>query len=81
MSKLINSTDPRLHSQHVQRLLAELGDHLQYDVMLVSAPRFEALLETSREVLKGLSRAFEHFDQGTEKAWGAVTRKSRKTAR
>jgi hypothetical protein len=74
MSKLMNSTDPRLHSQNIQRMLTEITDHLQYDVMLVDAPRFEALLETSREVLKGLRKAFEDFDEGTEKAWGGTTK-------
>jgi hypothetical protein len=78
MSKLINSTDPLLHSQHIQRLLTDLTDHLQFDVMLVDAPRFEALLETTREVLKGVTRAFEHFDEGVEKAWGGKTTANRK---
>ncbi len=70
MSKLINSPDPRLHSLNVQSMLTELVDHLQFDVTLVNEPRFQALLETSREVLKGLRRAYQDFDQGQEKGWG-----------
>jgi hypothetical protein len=70
MSKLISSADPRLHSQNIQRMLAEVTVHLQYDIMLVDSPRFEALLETTREVLKGLRKAYEDFDLGQGKAWG-----------
>jgi hypothetical protein len=68
--KQINSSDPRLHSLNVQSALSEIVDHLQYDTVLVNAPRFEALLETSREVLKGLRKAFEDYDAASEKAWG-----------
>ncbi len=68
--KLIKSSNPRLHSQNIQSVLTELIDHLQYDVEMVDAPRFEALLETTREVLKGLRKAYQHFDAGTEKALG-----------
>ncbi len=70
MSKLIDSADPRLHSQNIQGMLKGLADHLEFDIQMVDAPRFEALLETTREVLKGLYKAFEDFDKGHGKAWG-----------
>lgn len=32
-------------------------------------PKAQALFETSAEVLHGLIKAFEHYDQKSEKAW------------
>ncbi len=81
MSKLINSTDPLLHSMNIQSKLKELTDHLEYDIMLVNDQRLEVLMETSREVLKGLRRAFEDFDAGTGKAWGGTGTEGRRAAR
>ncbi len=68
--KLITSNSPNLHSLNIQSILTELVDHLEYDVTLVKEPRFEALLETSREVLKALRKSFEDFDKGCERGWG-----------
>jgi hypothetical protein len=63
------SSDPDVHSQHVQEQLRELIDHLRKDVERVTEPRFQALLETSAEVLTGIRTAFEHYDKHEEKAW------------
>jgi hypothetical protein len=71
--KLITSNNPHLHSLNIQSTLRELADHMQYDVTLVKDPRFEALLETSREVLKALRKSFEDFDRGCEKGWGGTS--------
>ena len=35
----------------------------------VDDPRGQALFETSAEVLEGLVKAFEHYEQRSEKAW------------
>ena len=63
------STDPAIHSQHIQDSLGELMEHLRKDVGRVDEPRFQALLETSAEVLGGLRTAFTHYDKHAEKAW------------
>ncbi len=63
------STDPAVHSKHLQNKLTELIDHLRKDVERVTEPRFQALLETSAEVLTGVRTAFEHYDKHEEKAW------------
>jgi hypothetical protein len=63
------SPDPAVHSRNIQDGLAELIEHAKRDVDRVSEPRFQALLETTAEVLGGLRAAFEHYDQGKEKAW------------
>lgn len=64
-----NSSDPAVHSRHLQDQLTELIDHLRADVNRVSEPRFQALLETGAEVLSGLRLAFIHYDQNAERAW------------
>lgn len=50
-------------------MLLELIDHAREDVTRVEDPRFQALMETTAEVLLGLRTAFEHYDQGAETAW------------
>jgi hypothetical protein len=64
-----SSSDPAVHSRNIQSELKELIDHARRDVDRVSEPRFQALLETAAEVLSGVRTAFEHYDQGKEKAW------------
>jgi len=63
------TSDPLEHCRNIQRQLGELIDHAKQDIDRVSEPRFQALLETSAEVLGGLRTAFEHYEQGSEKAW------------
>ena len=66
----IESADPKVHSANIQTALKELIDHAREDVSKVSEPRFQALLETTAEVLTGLQTAFKHYDEGREIAWG-----------
>ena len=61
--------DPVKHSQNIQKQLEELIDHAKKDIDRVAEPRFQALLETTAEVLGGLRTAFEHYEKGSEKAW------------
>ena len=69
--KTMNETtsDPRQHSRNLQQQLGELIEHLKQDVERVAEPRFQALAETSAEVLNGLRTAFVHYEEGSEKAW------------
>lgn len=64
-----NSNDPKIHSDHLQNELSEMIDHLRADVGRVNEPRFQALLETSAEVLGGLRTAFQDYDRQEEPAW------------
>lgn len=50
-------------------MFGDLIDHLRKDVKLVSDPRAKAMYETSAEVLRGLQKAFEDYEAGTEEAW------------
>jgi len=65
----IDSTDPKVHSTHLQKALQEMIDHTRRDITKVQEPRFQALLETTAEVLIGLQTAFKDYNEGREEAW------------
>jgi hypothetical protein len=65
----IDSADPQVHSQHIQQMLDEMIAHSRKDIEYVQEPRFQALLETTAEVLTGLKTAFRDYSEGKEKAW------------
>ena len=64
-----SSSDPAVHSAHLQQEIAGLIDHLHQDIGRVREPQFQALLETSAEVLGGLRKAFEDYGKHIEAAW------------
>ena len=66
-----SSPDPKVHSAHIQRQLDELIQHARADVTRVAEPRFQALLETTAEVLTGLKTAYQHYGRKSERAWGS----------
>jgi hypothetical protein len=68
-SETVNSSDPEVHSRNIQQMLDELITHTRQDLDRVVEPRFQALLETTAEVLTGLKTAFRHYGEGKEKAW------------
>jgi hypothetical protein len=67
--KPLDSPDPEIHSQNIQAMLRELINHTRHDVAQVKEPRFQALLETTAEVLSGLEIAFQHYNEQKEPAW------------
>jgi hypothetical protein len=62
-------SNPRHHTQNMQRRLHELIDHLRADIKKVDEPQMKAMFETSAEVLGGLVTAFQHYEQKNEAAW------------
>ena len=62
-------SDPRRHTQKIQRLLVELRDHCRQDVRKIQEPKAQALFETTAEVLDGLLKAYQHYDRQAEPAW------------
>jgi hypothetical protein len=62
-------SDPRHHTAKIKQMLTELMEHARKDVGKISDPKAQALFETTAEVLGGLKKAYEHFEQGTEGAW------------
>ena len=68
-TSIVESADPKVHSQNIQEMLDELITRSRRDIDQVKEPRFQALLETTAEVLTGLKTAFSDYSEGKEKAW------------
>jgi hypothetical protein len=66
--------DPRHHTQKLRRMLNDTAAHARGDVSKISDPKAQALFETTAEVLKGLAKAFEDFEQKREEAWKTSTK-------
>jgi hypothetical protein len=63
--------DPRHHTAKLKQMLTEVIEHARKDVAKVNDPKAQALFETTAEVLGGLKKAYEHFEQHSEGAWKA----------
>src|SRR5262249_379721 len=50
-------------------LLSDVIEHARADVAKISDPKAQALFETAAEVLIGLRKAIEDFEQRGEAAW------------
>ncbi len=64
-----NSRDAAVHCATIRQQLTALIEHARADIKRVDDPRFQALLETSAEVLGGLEKAFHDFAEKNEDAW------------
>jgi hypothetical protein len=62
-------SDPRRHTANIKRMLEDTARHAREDVKKVDDPKARALFETSAEVLDGLRKAYEDFEQKNEGAW------------
>lgn len=60
---------PRHHTRKMQKVLAEIQNHLREDVTKVDEPQLKAMFETSAEVIGGLIKAFHDYEQKNEPAW------------
>lgn len=70
--------DPRHHTQKLKQMLNETAEHSREDVSKISDPKAQALFETTAEVLKGLVKAFDDFEQKREEAWAENPSRSHK---
>jgi hypothetical protein len=61
--------DPCHHSRKMRQRLNETIGHLRQDIDKVDEPQFKAMFETSAEVLGGLVKAFQDYEQKNEGAW------------
>ena len=57
------------HTEKIKSEMNTLIQHLRGDVDKVDDRQFKALLETSAEVLGGLVKAFNDYEQKNEAAW------------
>lgn len=63
------TADPETHVRHVHQMINDLITHLEEDETRMNDPRALALFETSKEVMKGLLKAFDDYENKNEKAW------------
>ena len=61
--------DPRHHTAKIKDMLNQAMRHAREDAEKVSDPKAQALFETSAEVLGGLIKAYDHFEQRSEIAF------------
>lgn len=61
--------DPRFHTRNLKWLLSDVMEHARAAVPKTSDPKAQALFETAAEVLFGLRKAIEDFEQRGETAW------------
>jgi hypothetical protein len=62
-------SDPRHHTAKLKQMLTDIINHAREDVNKISDPKEAALFETTAEVLIGLRKAYEDYEQKSEQAW------------
>jgi len=72
-----SENNPIHHTQKIKAQMRQLIDHLRNDVGKVTEPKAQALFETSAEVLTGLVKAFDDYEDKAEKPWRTEPRASR----
>jgi hypothetical protein len=70
-------SNPIHHTQKIKAQMHQLIEHLREDIGKVTEPKAQALFETSAEVLTGLAKAFDDYEQKNEAAWQTEPRASR----
>jgi len=73
----LSKNNPIHHTQKIKARLRQLIEHLREDVGKVTEPKAQALFETSAEVLTGLAKAFDDYENKSEAAWRSVPTASR----
>jgi hypothetical protein len=80
--KASSENNPVHHTQKIKAKMRQLVDHLRKDIGKVTEPKAQALFETSAEVLTGLVKAFDDYEEKSEAAWrtkAMASRAKRKT--
>ena len=68
-----SESDPRHHTARIKQMLTDLINHAREDVSKVNNPKAQALFETTAEVVSGLRKAYEDFEQKNEEVWRKVS--------
>jgi hypothetical protein len=64
-----SENNPIHHTQKIKVQMRQLIEHLREDVGKITEPKAQALFETSAEVLTGLVKAFDDYEEKNEEAW------------
>ncbi len=73
--------NPVHHTQKIKVLFRQLIGHLREDIGKITDSKAQAMFETSAEVLTGLVKAFDDYEERAEPAWRAGPRKASGTRR
>ena len=73
----LSKNNPIHHTQKIEARLRQLIEHLREDIGKVTEPKAQALFETSAEVLTGLAKAFDDYENKSEASWRSVPTASR----
>jgi hypothetical protein len=74
--KSSSENNPRRHTQKIKARMGRLIEHLRKDIEKVTEPKAQALFETSAEVLTGLVKAFDDYEDAREVAWRTAPKAS-----
>jgi hypothetical protein len=64
-----NYTMHATDTSHIRKMILDVAMNAREGIEQVSDPRAKALFETTAEVLDGLAKAYQDYDEGTEVAW------------
>ena len=63
------SRDAKVHTAKLRAEMQQVIEHLRRDINMVDEPRAKAMFETTAEVLQGLMKTYDDYDQGQEAAF------------
>ena len=66
---LSSENSPVYHAQKIKTQMQQLIEQLRKDIGYATEPKAMALFETSAEVLVGLVKAFNDYENKCESAW------------
>jgi hypothetical protein len=64
-----DDSSPIHHTQKMQKRLSEISAHLRQDIEKVDEPQMKVMFETAAEVLDGLVKAFQHYEDKNKGTW------------
>ena len=66
--KIYPETHPLHQIRNARRMLKEVIDHTRSGATMIHDPKAQTLMETSAEVLVGLLKAYDDYEQKSEQA-------------
>lgn len=69
MTQPYSENNPRYHTVMIRERMTQMINTLRDDIGKVDDPKAKVLFEVSAEVLSGLRKSFEDYEQRTEEVW------------
>jgi hypothetical protein len=68
---MAQENDPLYHAGKMRQSMKDISNHLRDDIDKLHEPQAKALFEVTAEVLDGLVKAFQDYEEKAERAWRA----------